>query len=286
MLRITAGLPGQNGVTPRRVQIVTTDSLSQVTTAGYLTEGKLLPYTIFPTDIIDMIYSLNEATGVGTYGQFLPTITAGVITLTQYLSPGDVTLPVISGHIAVFDGTTGKVGDDAATAINGGNIQAGLSGTAGFLASFPATASKGSFRVVATANSGDTVTTLTNAAMGQATVVTIPDPAAATATIPLKAGPFVGGNLVKCSGTAGLLVDGGFSLLGSTTATWAGGGTSHTFVALEVSATSTVVATILASTNDVSITKVVPGAGDIAVTFSADPGADTTLNYITLLPTP
>ena len=41
---------------------------------------------------------------------------------------------------------------------------------------------------------------------------------------------------------------------------------------------------ILASTNAVSITKVVPGAGTLTVSFSTDPGAATTVSWIAITP--
>lgn len=66
----------------------------------------------------------------------------------------------------------------------------------------------------------------------------------------------------------------------ATTATYAGGGTSHAFVATGLTASSIVTANILTSTNSVSITKVVPSANTLTITFSADPGTGTTVNYI------
>lgn len=92
----------------------------------------------------------------------------------------DIALPTIANHIAVYTNTAGALGEDASTAINGGNIQAGLSGTAGTVASFPGTASKGSLILAAVANTGNTNTTISNAAMGQASVISIPDPGVAT----------------------------------------------------------------------------------------------------------
>jgi hypothetical protein len=65
------------------------------------------------------------------------------------------------------------------------NIDAGASGTAGTVDSFPSTASKGKLALVGVANDGDTTTTISNAAMGQASVVSIPDPGAATANFVL-----------------------------------------------------------------------------------------------------
>lgn len=64
-----------------------------------------------------------------------------------------------------------------------------------------------------------------------------------------------------------------------TTAAYAGGGTSNAFTATGLAATDIVVATILASTNSVSITKAVPTTNTLTITFSADPGANTTVQW-------
>ncbi len=140
---------GQVNVNPRRVKIITTDNLSTITTAGYLNSEVLSTYTIYPTDVFDIIYSYVQATNTGTYGFFLPTFVNGIVTLSQSGAAGGVVLPTKVNHIATYSNTAGLLTEDAATAINGGNIQAGLSGTAGTLASFPGTASKGSLVVAA-----------------------------------------------------------------------------------------------------------------------------------------
>lgn len=114
---------------------------------------------------------------------------------------------VTVGNIAVYEDTAGTIGQNAADAINGGNIQAGLSGTPGTLISFPGTASKGSLIVAGVANTGNTNTTISNASMGQASVVSIPDPGTATADFVLAPAALVNGNFVSASGTAGLVSD-------------------------------------------------------------------------------
>lgn len=68
----------------------------------------------------------------------------------------------------------------------------------------------------------------------------------------------------------------------ATTAAYAGGGTSNAFTATGLLSTDIVVATILASTNSVSITKAAPTADTLTVTFSADPGAATTVQWIAI----
>lgn len=356
------GVAGQVGVNPRRVQLIVTDNLSTVTTAGYLNPEALIPDTVLTTDIFDCIYSFNKATKVGSYIELLPTISGGVITLNA--AEGNVTLPTIANHIATYTNTTGGLSEDPATAISGGNIQAGLSGTAGYLASFPSTASKGSLHVTAVANTGNTVTTISNAAMGQASVVSIPDPGtattnfiiadsagtqhitsgslevdqgnltagssghagtvssfpgtaskgslilaavnntgntattisnaamgqasvisipdpgAATAEFVIAPSALVSGNAVKASGTAGLVVDGGYAFHAGTTGTYAGGGTSNAFTVTGMASSWIVTASILTQSNTASIVKAVPSSNTLTVTFSADPGAGTTVSWI------
>lgn len=65
----------------------------------------------------------------------------------------------------------------------------------------------------------------------------------------------------------------------ATTAAYGGGGTSNAFTATGLVSTDIVVATILASTNAVSICKAVPTADTLTITFSADPGAGTTVQW-------
>ncbi len=97
-------------------------------------------------------------------------------------SSANIALPTIINHIATYTSTGGALGEDAATAINGGNIQAGLSGTAGTLGSFPSAASSGELLLAAVTNSsGNFNTTISNAsAVGQSQVVSIPDGGAST----------------------------------------------------------------------------------------------------------
>lgn len=321
ILQITTDTTGQINVNPRRVKIITTDNLSTVTTAGYLNTPALEGYTILPTDIIDMWYGASSLTSPGTYEIFTVSISNGTITLVQWANPGDVLLPVVSNDFANFNGTTGQIkdsgyspsnaaktkvvmangtvianhiatytdtagtiGEDAATAINGGNIQAGLSGTAGSLKSFPSAATSGSLALTAVASSGDYAAVISNASLGQATTWTLSDPAGATSKIVQAPSALVSGNLVKASGTVGLVVDAGFAVHAATTSAYAGGGTSNTFTTTNMTSSSIVTAVILTSTNSVSITKAVPGTNTLAVTFSADPGANTTVSWISVTP--
>lgn len=84
----------------------------------------------------------------------------------------------ISGNLTVSGTLTNAAYTQTAT-----NIDAGASGTAGSIDIFPTTASKGKLAFTATDNTGDTTTSLTNAAYAQATDITLTDPVSATAKI-------------------------------------------------------------------------------------------------------
>ena len=180
-------LAGSVGILPQQKYMVVGDNLATITTAGYLNSINLESYTVSTNDILNVLYSYNPVTQVGTFEQFSISISGGTITLVALSNAGEVTLPTIANHIATYTNVSGHLSEDPATAISGGNIQAGLSGTAGTLASFPTTAARGSLVVKAVANTGDTLTTISNAAMGQASVVSIPDPGAATANFLISA---------------------------------------------------------------------------------------------------
>ena len=55
------------------------------------------------------------------------------------------------------------------------NVQAGASGTAGNVVSFPATAAKGTLKLAAADSAGDTETKITNASQAAARIYTVPD---------------------------------------------------------------------------------------------------------------
>lgn len=374
ILQITTTQMGQEGVNPKIIYIDTNDTLATVLTAGYLNNvanEQHIPLSQKDLALVTTKPSAGSATTNTAWLSVSYTVSTGAWSLVPASNPGDVTLPTIANHIATFTNALGMISEDPATAISGGNIQAGLSGTAGYLSSFPATAAKGSLRLVAVANTGDTLVTLSNAlhgqasvysipdsgastanlilskttgtqhitvgslavdagtlisgistggtaggltlypatasngslvlapvgnagnfaatisnisTLGQATVYTLPDVGAATGQFLAKTAALVSGNLIKASGTAGLVVDAGFAVLAKTTASYGGGGTSNAFTATGLATTSIVTASILTSTNSVSITKVVPTANTLTITFSADPGAATTVSYIAISP--
>src|SRR5579863_10188751 len=203
---------GYSGLAIKIPRVITTATLAQVTAAGWWNNNPINGETALnPQDLIAICYaygSSSQATDL-----FSVSIGAnGVITLT--VDSSSVITPTIANHIATYTNTSGTLSEDPATAISGGNIQAGLSGTAGTLASFPATASKGSLVIAGVANTGNTNTTVSNVAMGQASVISIPDPANAVGRflVGATATPLVNGNFPQNSGTGGLVVDSGLAV--------------------------------------------------------------------------
>lgn len=222
--------------------ITTNNTLAEVTATGFLngqssTQGEFNKYQ----------FAWVYTTDYGTVPLQI-VVTSTDISLQEFSNQGNVTLPVVSGDFANFDGTTGKIKDSGysasdatktkvvmangavatnriavfvdvagtlddttAAAIHDGNIQAGLSGTAGTLSSFPATALKGSLKVVGVANTGDTDVTISNALHAQASVYSIPDVGAATGQFNVVTGALVSGNVMSASGTAGKLQDTGIA---------------------------------------------------------------------------
>ena len=118
ILSIYTDTTGQIDVSPRRVKIITTDNLATITTAGYLAGAYREGYIMKPTDVFDIIYSYSVTSGVGTYGVFTVSITSNVPTLVQWANPGDVLLPVVSGDLAMFNGTSGQIEDSNILASN------------------------------------------------------------------------------------------------------------------------------------------------------------------------
>lgn len=296
VLSFNINYPGQAGVFPNEISIQTNNTLAQVLATGFLDHmfAENVPLENGMMALVSTKPTPNSAT-VNT--SWLNVVFAsGHWSLTPTaVAPGSVTTPTIANHIASFTDTVGTLADDVATAINGGNIQAGLSGTAGYLASFPSAASKGSLRVTAVANTGDTLVTLSNVAHGQATVYSIPDAGNALGRVLVgaTATPFTTAHLLASSGTGGLVADSGIAtaavqlsanIKAATTANIGGAGAGPITVTVAgLTAASVVVATIETSSNAASVIKCNAGSGSFDVTFSADPGATCTLNYIAFI---
>lgn len=172
---------GQSGVKPGLIYIDTDDTLAEVTTAGYLNGAESKWGVNFSEWQMALVTTKTSPSATATQVAWLEiSYSGGNWSLVPTGSPGSVTLPTAANYIAHFTNATGNLSSAAANVINPGNIQAGVSGTAGTLASYPSTASRGALLLAAVANTGNTNVTVSNAAHGQATVVSIPDGGQAT----------------------------------------------------------------------------------------------------------
>ncbi len=210
-----ADYAGLSGVNPRSVYIKTNDLQSAILVTGYLNAYVQSAGQIFSNEQMALVETTDNGVTLGWYQIHI----SGANTSLIVAASGAVVLPVVDHHIATFDGTAGAIADQTGTAIQKGSLQAGLSGTAGSLISFPATAASGSLLVSAVANVGNKTTTISSVAgLGQNQVITIPDAGNAAANFILS----------KSGGiqhiTAGSLeVDAGVLIAGIATGGTAGG---------------------------------------------------------------
>ncbi len=165
---------GLVGVKPQIAIIQTNNTLVEVTATGFLNSA-VAQSQPFTEDTMCLVSTKESASAPYEVSWFEVSYSGGNWSLVPTASPGAVVLPTIANYIAHFTNTTGELSSAAANIINAGNIAAGLSGTAGYFSSFPATAARGSLRLVAANSAGDTVTQVTNASMAAARVFTIPD---------------------------------------------------------------------------------------------------------------
>lgn len=108
---LTTNFVGQQGVNPRKISYITTDTYAQITAAGYFD----MKSGILPTDFIFINYGISSA----TFGIFIPAIAAGVMTLSPLSNPGEVSLigSAVAGNLPSFADTNGNI-DDTGTPVN------------------------------------------------------------------------------------------------------------------------------------------------------------------------
>jgi hypothetical protein len=165
-------------------QHITTGSLS--VDAGNLlagSSGNAGTLTSFPGTAANGSFIFAAINNSGGFNSTLSNSNIGQATVYSLPDPGAATANLIlSASAGTQHITTGSLSVDV------GNLLAGSSGHAGTVTSFPGTASNGSLILAAINNSGGFNSTISNSNIGQATVYSLPDPAAATANIVLDAG--------------------------------------------------------------------------------------------------
>ncbi len=209
---VTGLVPNNVGINPQAqglptvIYIETNDLLATVLVTGYLNTSKNVYGSIYNNQQMALVYTTDEGC------VWLRVLVAGTNTSLESTSAaGTVALPTVANQIAYATNVGGGLAAAGlATALfNAGNIAAGKSGTAGILKSYSSTGLKGYLALAGVANTGDTAVTISNVAYGQASTVSFADvgSAAGRFLVANTATPFTSGNLVKASGTGGLMVD-------------------------------------------------------------------------------
>lgn len=140
--------------------------------------------TIFPATAANGTFVLSAINNASNFTTTLTNAAIGQATVYTLPDPGAAT-----ANVVLSAGTQTISATNTFTGTNQINtLHMGASGTAGVITIFPGTAANGTFVLQALNNSNNFAATLTNAAIGQATVYTLPDPGAATANIILSAG--------------------------------------------------------------------------------------------------
>lgn len=288
---ITLGQAGLAGVLPREVYIETDDSVATVTATGYLNQAYQQGFLFSPSDLAQVV-TKESASANAVAGVYAISHSGGDWSLQPTADPGSIVLPTTANALMHATDTVGTLSSAAASVFNLGNISAGQSGTAGYLASFPATASTGSLRLQAADNGGDFLVSIANALHGQASAYVIPDVgnAAGRILVGATATPFTDNNLIAANGTGGVVDDSGIAIadvqlntniIAATTADIGGSGAGPITVAVAgLTASSVVVATVESSSNPVSVVACTAGVDSFDITLSADPGAALLVNYI------
>lgn len=112
-------VPAMVDVFPNQKFAVFGDNLATITSAGYLNQVNLESNPLSRTDVLQVLYSYNQVTKVGTYGIFTVSISnSGVITLVVWANPGDVVVPTVVGDFAQFNSVNGQLIDNGKSATN------------------------------------------------------------------------------------------------------------------------------------------------------------------------
>ncbi len=152
---VTTLVTGFAGIVPRIIYIDTSDTFATVTTAGYLNAQVKNGLSISQEDTA-LVHTSDER------NQWLNVAITGVSPNLVY----SLVVPAAAGG-----------------GIFAGNVQAGSNGVAGAFISYPATVLSGNLNLHATASPGNFNTIITNAAVGQNTTFTFPDPGVAAANV-------------------------------------------------------------------------------------------------------
>lgn len=185
----------------------------------------------------DRVLIQQKQTAGPNAGQYLPR----QVSYANLITGGGTGLT--SNSVVVTSGS-GDLDTSTALLYTAGVLTVGFTAVPGSVVILPTTAANGSLRFIATNNASNFQATVTNAAIGQATTYTIPDPASATASFVLavNANGTEAANAVTASGFNGVITT-------SALTTAAGGTYAITWTNTKLTAASKIFITSAGGTN-------------------------------------
>ena len=182
VLSWTIETTGLEGISPKLIFINTNDTFLTITTPGYLLLA-VESGMVFTNGAMALVQSTSGALWLQT------SLVNGLYSLVPPANTSTVLPPTAANQIAIFTDNIGTITKAATLAICEGNIQAGSSGTAGSLISYPGRASSGYLKLTAVNDPGNHVSTISNTtSLGQNTVYKLPDPGVSIARFMLDSG--------------------------------------------------------------------------------------------------
>lgn len=271
---------GEVGIKPGTLKMLTTDSLATITTAGYLNGigNQLTSVDVAPSDIIECLYGYNSITDSGTFTLLAVSISNGVITLAA----GADVEPLPSAQIFVGNASniaqaramTGDISitNTGVTAIVAGVIvNADINAAAAIAYSKLATLATGSILAgnagvpTATALSGDATIGATGVLTIAANAITTAKILDANVTLAKLAAGITPSHVIKFANQVTTV---GGAAAEAFTVTGAAAATDRAFVQI-----------VNDGTGNVTVLQAVVTNNTLTVTFSANPGNDTVINY-------
>lgn len=106
-------IPGTIGVEPNFKFMVTGNSLSDVTSNGFLNQVDLSSNPVSTSDILQVLYNFDPVSQQSAYKAFTVSISNGIILLTPTdINNPFVIYPVTNGHFVNWLGTEGAINDE------------------------------------------------------------------------------------------------------------------------------------------------------------------------------
>ena len=168
--------------------VYTTDSLTTILSVSVSSSGVITLSSPAESSGVFASVTVGDGTAALPTINFVGDTTTGLYRASSHVIGFAANGSSIGTWSATGLGVMGTISATGTVSASTGNLVSGASagGYTGELLLYPTTTAKGTLSITATANSGNTATSITNAAMGQASALTIPDPGAAASSFVLN----------------------------------------------------------------------------------------------------